>query len=93
MAGFGGAITNYKGEIIHLFYGNMGFNSKNSAELEGLFVGLMIVDRKNILSINMEGDLAIILSLATEILYGMLVSEVTSSWCLAHGLSCLACLL
>ena len=89
MAGFARDIRDQKGEIIHIFYGNMGLNSNNSTELEGMVASLMIVDRNNILLVIMEGDLAIILSLATKILYGSLVSKVTSSWRLVQGLRCL----
>ena len=59
MAGFGGDIRDHKGEIIHNFYGNMGLNSNNSTELEGMVASLMIVDRNNILLVIMEGDSAI----------------------------------
>ena len=93
MAGFGGDIRDHKGEIIHIFYGNMGLNSNNSTKLEGMVASLMIVDRNNLLLVIMEGDSVIILSLAAKILYGSLVSKVTSSWRLVHGLRCLATLL
>ena len=93
MASFRGAIRHHKGEIIHIFYGNMGLNSNNSIELEGMVASLMIVDRNNILLVIMKGDWAIILSLAAKILYGSLVSKVTSSWHLVQGLRCLATLL
>ena len=63
MAGFGGVIRDHKGTIIHIFYGNMGINSNNAAELEGIIAGLTIVYRHNLLLEIMEGDLAIILSL------------------------------
>ena len=63
MASFGGAIKDHKGTIIHIFYGNMGINSNTAAELEGMIVGLTIVDRLNLLLAIVEGDSAIILSL------------------------------
>ena len=79
MAGFGGAIRKYKGEIIHLFYGNIGFNSNNATEIEGMIAGLTIVDNNSILPVIVEGDSAIILSLAAKLLHGSLVSKVTTS--------------
>ena len=93
MASFEGDIRDHKGEIIHIFYGNMGLNSNNSTELEGMVASLMIVGRNSIFLVIMEGDSAIILSLAAKIIYGSLVSKVTSSWSLVHGLRCLATLL
>ena len=93
MAGFGGAIRKYKGEIIHLFYGNIGFNSNNAAELEGMIAGLTIVDNNSILPVIVEGDSAIVLTLAAKLLHGTSVSKVTTSWRLDHGISCLDSLL
>ena len=43
--GFDGVIRDHNGEIIHLFYDNMGLDSNNATELEGMVVGLMIVVR------------------------------------------------
>ena len=39
-AGFGGTIRNYQGNINIIFYGNLGFNSNNAVELDGLIAGL-----------------------------------------------------
>ena len=93
MAGFGGAIRNYKGEIIHLFYRNLGFKSNDATELEGMVVGLTIVENKGLLLVIVEGDSTIILTLAAKILHGSPVSKVTTSWHLAHGINFLASLL
>ena len=71
----------------------MGFNTNNAAESEGMIVGLTIVDRKGLLLVIVEGDSAIILTLAAKLLYGTLVSKLTNSWHLAHGISYLASLL
>ena len=39
-AGYGGVIRNSKGSILSLFWGSIGSNTNNMAELEGLINGL-----------------------------------------------------
>ena len=82
-ASFGGAIRNSQGNITLIFYGNSGFNSNNAAELNGLIVVLSLVKHKGILLIIVEGDSAIILSMASKLLHGSQVSKVSTSWRLA----------
>ena len=91
--GFGGAIRNSQGNITLIFYGNSGFNSNNAAKLDGLIVGLSLVKQKGLLPIIVEGDSAIILSMASKLLHGSQVSKVATSWRLAHGINSLASLL
>ena len=70
IAGFSGVIRNNDGDITHLFYGNSGFNSNNAAELDGLIAGLTLVKQKGLLPVIVEGDSAIILSMASKLLHG-----------------------
>ena len=79
-AGFGGAIRNNQGNIINLFYGNSGFNSNNAAELDGLIARLTLVKQKGLFPVIVEGDFAIILSMASKLLHGSQVSKVTTNW-------------
>ena len=60
-SGFDGVIRDHNEEIIHLFYDNMGLDSNNAAEPEGMVVGVTIVVRRNILPLIVEGDRTIIL--------------------------------
>ena len=78
-AGFSGVIRNNHGSITHLFYGNSGFNSNNAVEPDGLIAGLSLVQQKGLLPIIVEGDSAIILSMASKLLHGSQVSKVTTS--------------
>ena len=54
--GFGGAIRDHSGDIIHILYNNMGLDSNNVAKLEGMIGDLMIVSRRNLLPLILEGD-------------------------------------
>ena len=43
MAGFGGACRDHKEEILQVFHGNIGFDTNNSVELEGMIQGIHLV--------------------------------------------------
>ena len=42
-AGYGGVCRNCNGEILQVFYGNLGHDTNNSTELEGMIQGFQIV--------------------------------------------------
>ena len=44
-----------KSEVIWIFYGNLGIDSNNAAEIDGLVEGLDMDERRNILPLILEG--------------------------------------
>eukprot|EP00253_Pinus_taeda_P029073 PITA_29073 len=55
-AGFGGIIRDSKGSLLQLYYGSLGWDTNNSAELEGLWQGLSIARELNLQPLMVEGD-------------------------------------
>eukprot|EP00253_Pinus_taeda_P006734 PITA_06734 len=55
-AGFGGVIRNHNGALLQIFFGNIGWDTNNSAELEGLWQGLLIARRLNLQPLIVEVD-------------------------------------
>lgn len=63
-AGFGGIFRDYKGSPILIFYGNIGWDTNNSAELEGLWQGLRLAQNLSYKLLEIEGDSQILINLA-----------------------------
>ena len=84
--GFGGAIRNSEGNLVGLYWGYMGMNSNNVAELRGLLEGLTMATQKGWLPIILEGDSQVILQMATKLLHGRPVSKVADNWKMTHSL-------
>ena len=82
-AGFRGIIRNFNGEIQHLYFGSIGWDTNNLAELEGLWQGLRLTLQHNLFPIIIEGDYQILIHIANQLLWGADPNKVTHSWCLA----------
>eukprot|EP00253_Pinus_taeda_P022503 PITA_22503 len=85
-SGFGGIIRDHKGNSIIIFLGYHGWDTNNSAELEGLWKGLLIAQERNLFPIIVEGDSQILIQMATKILQGSPSSKVCNSWRMAQRL-------
>eukprot|EP00253_Pinus_taeda_P008637 PITA_08637 len=79
-AGFGGIIRDSKGSLLQLYFGNIGWDTNNSAELEGLWQGLSIARELNLHPLMVEGDSQIIINMATRIQNGSQTRKVAHSW-------------
>jgi ribonuclease HI len=85
-AGFGAAIRNSKGEILHILAGNLGHNTNNAAELWGLLKGLQAAKDQGINFLIAEGDSQIIINLLSHLLNGAEPENISPSWRLMNGL-------
>ena len=79
-AGFGGIIRNHKGEYLLLFYGNIGWDTNNSAELEGLWQGLLLSQHYGFHPLEVEGDSQILIGMANQLLNGTRAHKTANSW-------------
>jgi len=79
-AGFGGIIRDSKGNLKQLYYGSLGWDTNNSAELEGLWQGLSIAKELNLKPLLIEGDSQIIINMAKRIQNGSQTRKVAHSW-------------
>lgn len=55
-AGYGGVFRNHKGSPQCIFMGSIGWDTNNSAELEGLWHGLKLAHERNLFPLIIEGD-------------------------------------
>jgi len=68
--GFGGVFRNDVGAALHVYYGTIGKDTNNAAELEGLWKGICIADQKNFFPLEVEGDSLILITVAIRIQAG-----------------------
>jgi ribonuclease HI len=73
-----------------VYYGSMGWDTNNSAELEGLWHGMQLAQLHNFFPIEIEGDFQIIINMISKILSGSLSSRVADSWRLMVRLELIA---
>lgn len=84
--GYGGIFRNHEGNRLLLYFGSIGWDTNNSAELEGLWQGLCLAHQHNFHPIIIEGDSQILINMATQIQQGSSASKVATSWRLAARL-------
>eukprot|EP00253_Pinus_taeda_P003713 PITA_03713 len=87
--GYGGAIRNSQGQPVKIYYGSIGWNTNNAAELEGLWRGLNLAYIQRLTPLIVEGDSQIIIDMITKIQQGKEVQNVSNSWRLATRLETL----
>lgn len=78
--GYGGAVRNHQGQVLKVFFGSIGWNTNNVAELEGLWRGLNIAQKEGLTPLIVEGDSQIIINMATKIQQGTEAQKVSRSW-------------
>ena len=79
-AGYGGIFGNHEGQPLLSFFGSIGWDMNNSAELEGLWKVMKLADQHNFYPILIEGDTQILINMATQIQQGRSTSRVVNSW-------------
>ena len=67
-AGFGGIFRNSEGETQVIYYGSIGWDTNNSAELEGLWKGLSLIHHYKFFPIIIEGDSQILINMVNQLL-------------------------
>jgi ribonuclease HI len=86
LAGVGEAIRDSGGEILGIYWGCIGVNTNNVAELKTLLAGLVMASTHGWFPIILEGDSQIILQMAKAMLNGKQVHKVADNWRMAHNL-------
>jgi len=90
-SGFGGIFRDHKGAPLLTFLGSKGWDTNNSAELEGLWQGLILAQDKGFFPLIIEGDSQIIINMVTKILQGSSSGKVSNSWRMAKRLELIEC--
>ena len=78
-AGFGGIFRNAESSVMHIYYGSLGRDSNNVAELEGLWHGICLVEKENIFPLEVEGDSQILIEAVIRILSSTPAENIASS--------------
>jgi len=79
-SGFGEIFRNHQGVPLLSFFGSKGWDTNNSAELEGLWQGLIIAQDKGFFPLIIEGDSQIIINMVSKIMQGTPSHKVSKSW-------------
>jgi len=80
LVGYGGIFRNNVGSTLHIYHGSLGKDTKNAAELEGLWKGIYIEEMENFLPLEVEGDSQILIEAATWIHSSTSAAKIASSW-------------
>lgn len=78
--GYGGVVRNHEGQVRKVFFGSMGWNTNNVAELEGLWKGLNIAQKDGFSPLIVEGDSQILINMAIKIQQGTEAQKTSKSW-------------
>lgn len=79
-AGFGGIFRDHEGKPLLLYMGNIGWDTNNSAELEGMRQGLSLSHIHGFHPLEIEGDSQILINMANQLLQGAHANKVANSW-------------
>lgn len=79
-AGFGGIIRNHEGTPMQIYFGNMGWDTNNSAELEGLWQGLTLAWNLNLQPLVVEGDSQILINMAKRLQNISQARKIATRW-------------
>jgi len=85
-AGYGGVFRDEMGTIRHIYHGNIGNDTNNVAELEGIWKGIYIAEQENWYPLEVEGDSLIIIAAVIRIQAGSPASKIATSWILLSRL-------
>jgi len=85
-AGYGGAFRDHMGNPHCIYRGSIGWDTNNSAELEGLWRGLKIAHEKEYFPLIIEGDSQILIRMITKLQHGSSIHKVSNSWRMAQRL-------
>lgn len=79
-AGIGGILRNHEGTPLKIYFGNIGWDTNNIAEMEGLWQGLLLARNLNLQPLIVEGDSQILINMDTHIQNCSQATQVASSW-------------
>lgn len=79
-AGFGGIFRDHEGSPLLIFFGNIGWDTNNSTELEGLWQGLLLSQRHGFQTLEIEVDSLILINMANQLLNGVHAHQIANSW-------------
>lgn len=73
-------MRSHEGAPLILYFGNIGWDTNNSAELEGLWHGLQLAGGLKFHPLEVEGDSQILINMAKKILNGSQARKIATSW-------------
>jgi len=79
-AGYGSVIRNNEGRILGVQWRNIGINTNNITELEGLIMGVQWVIQKGWKPLIIEGDSKLIITMARKIQLGQKATKAGNNW-------------
>lgn len=85
-AGYGGAFRDHNCNPQCVFMGSIGWDTNNSAELEGLWRGLKLAHERDLFPLIIEGDSQIIIRMIIKLQHGSPIHKVSNSWRMAQRL-------
>lgn len=85
-AGYGEVIRDHMGNPQCIYLGSIGWDTNNSAELEGLWRGLKLAQKNGFFPLIVEGDSQIIIRMLIKMLHGSPAHKVSKSWRMAQRL-------
>lgn len=87
--GYGGVFRDHFGSPHLIYLGSKGWDTNNSAELEGLWQDLTLAQDNRFFPLIIEGDSQIIINMATKLMQGTPTRKISNSWRMAHRLELL----
>jgi len=85
-AGYGGVFRDHHGNPQLIYMGSKGWDTNNSAELEGVWRGLILAQERGFFPLIIEGDSQIIIRMITKLMNGSHIHKVSNSWRMAQML-------
>jgi len=85
-AGFVGILRNHEGTPLQIYFRSLGWDTNNSAEIKGLWQGLLLARNLNLQPLIVEGDSQILINMAKRLQNGSQAKKITNSWRLAARL-------
>jgi len=79
-AGYGGVIRRHTGEVAQIYYGTLGIDTNNAAELEGLWIGIKLAEHHHLFPLTVEGDSLILIEAAKRLQAGSKAVKIATSW-------------
>lgn len=76
----------YEGKPLITFFGSIGWNTNNAAELEGLWRGIILAQEQKYIPLIVERDSQILINMALKIQQGSPIHKVSNSWRMATRL-------
>lgn len=79
-AGYVGIFRNHAGKPQLIYFGNIGWDTNNSAKTEGLWRGLLLARTHNYHPLEVEGDSQLLINMVKQLHNGSHASKIAMSW-------------